>query len=132
MPTSLRLTIAGRQFVAMLDDGPTVERLLAQLPLRGTVRRWGAEVALVIDLGCPLEPHARNRLVAGEVAYWPVGATLSFFCGATPLTATGSDQPVAASAVTPIGRVDDPTGLVRYAESGMELRLEIEGDSRVQ
>lgn len=125
MPTPVRVSIGDREFRARFDDSATAQQLIALLPLRGNVRRSGDEVAIETAFVGSLEPTARNRLRVGEIAYWPPGQTVSFFCGPTPLSPGDSDHPIAASAVNPIGEIDDPVEFAACAAPGLELRVEL-------
>jgi len=110
------------EMLATLNDSPTAERLWDALPIESTVNTWGQEIYFSIPLQCDLESNARDRMEIGEIAYWPTGSAFCIFFGKTP--ASKSDEPRAASPVTPLGRCEGDVKVFRQVREGDTIRLE--------
>ncbi|WP_137285397.1 cyclophilin-like fold protein [Halorussus salinisoli] len=91
------------------DDAPaTRDALAAALPVAGDATRWGDELYFSVPVDMPAE-NARETVPVGAVAYWPPGNALCLFWGPTP--ASTDDQPRAASPVTVVAELEDPSPL---------------------
>jgi len=107
---------------AELNDSTTAEAIRRELPITGSVNRWGEEIYFRIPVSCDLEQGARDVLELGEVGYWPPGRAFCIFFGRTPVSAPGEIR--AASAVTVVGRVlGDPKNFLKVLD-GETIRLE--------
>lgn len=92
-----------------IEANPETRRAIgAALPLAGDAARWGDELYFGTDVDVPAEETALEVPV-GTLAYWPEGNAVCIFWGATPASTT--DTPRAASPVSPIAHLDDPTPL---------------------
>lgn len=112
---SLRLT-------AELNDSATAQAIVAALPIRGRGNRWGDEIYFKIPVQQGEADDARADMAVGELAYWPPGQAFCIFFGKTPVSS--GDQPRAASACNPVGRIlGDPTPL-RSVPDGSLVVLE--------
>jgi uncharacterized protein len=67
-----------------LGEGPTAEALWVTLPFESRASLWGEEIYFPIALSAEGEPHAREEVEVGTVAYWPPGDALCLFFGPTP------------------------------------------------
>lgn len=117
----IRITAGDIEAFAVLNDGPTADRIWDALPLEARARRWGEEIYFRVPVDCPPEPSAREEMAVGEIAYWPPGSAFCIFFGPTPAS-TGS-QPRAASPVTPLGRVERDAAFASVPP-GAPVRLE--------
>ena len=118
----IRITTGTIEMLATLNDAPTAERIWDALPIDSTVNTWGQEIYFSIPIQCDLGPEARDRMEIGEVAYWPTGSAFCVFFGKTP--ASKSDEPRAASPVSPIGRCEGDVKVFRQVREGDTIRLE--------
>ncbi len=121
MPT-LRITAGEVTVSAQLNDSPTARLLWDALPIDGKANRWGDEIYFSIPVDADEESDARAAVEVGEIAFWPPGNAFCIFWGPTP--ASRGDQPMAASPVNVLGKIDgDATQFGRVA-SGARVRLE--------
>jgi hypothetical protein len=98
------IELGERQVEAELADTPTVQAIVAALPIEGQANRWGGEIYFSIPVDAELEPEARDVVEPGELAYWPPGRAFCIFFGPTPVSA--GQEPRAASAVNVVGGVE--------------------------
>ena len=121
MPTPITIRIGAVELNAELNDSTSAKAVLERLPLEVSMSRWGEEY--YGGCGIAVEPadDARDLMEVGEIALWPPGKALCIFFGPTP--ASDGDEPRAASAVNPIGRLTcDPTPLKGL---GPSIRAEV-------
>lgn len=126
-PRKVKLTIAGLELAADLDDSETATALLERLPLRVSMTRWGDEYYGDIGkkLGVRPAPDAREEMAVGELAFWIPGNALCIFFGPTP--ASDGDEPRAASAVNPVGRILGDATVLRKLGRSVELEVTLAG-----
>lgn len=106
----LRITVGDVTLTASwTDEAPdTRDAFAAALPVAGDATRWGDELYFSVPVDVPAE-NARETVPVGTVAYWPRGNALCLFWGPTP--ASTDDQPRAASPVTVVAELEDPSPL---------------------
>ena len=122
MPTPLTMTTGSLTLAAELNDSPTARVLLSLLPLEIDMSRWGDEYYGDCGIDVELSEEARDVMEIGELAVWPVGSALCIFFGPTPMSQ--GNEPRAASAVNPVGKLlDDPQPLKALSPS---IRVRIE------
>ncbi|MCU4972493.1 hypothetical protein OB955_07050 [Halobacteria archaeon AArc-m2/3/4] len=114
------------------DDAPeTRDAVAAALPLKGDAIRWGDELYVEMETPVDVDPNAENaqtEVPAGSIAYWPTGNALCLFWGPTP--ASVGEEPRAASPVSVVAQVTDPSSLSELEdESGASMRLEPADDT---
>jgi len=110
MPKQITIEMESETLKAELNDSATAQALAEKLPLTVSMSRWGDEYYGSCGLDAALGDGARDVMEVGELAYWPTGDALCIFFGPTPVSM--DDEPRAASAVNPLGRLlDDPTPL---------------------
>ncbi|NIA07814.1 MAG: hypothetical protein GWP14_09330 [Actinobacteria bacterium] len=111
------------ELIAELNDSPSVQALVDILPLELRMSRWGDEYYGDCGLDVKEEPQARTLMKVGELAVWPPGSALCIFFGSTP--ASTGDEPVAASKVNPIGRVNSQLEPLKKLGSSIKVRVEL-------
>lgn len=120
----ITITIESEQYEAELDEElapATIEQITAALPIEATANTWGEEIYFTIPVdAAPENPVETVRV--GDLAYWPEGSAFCIFFGKTPMSAS-EEQIVPASAVNPIGRIDECEGLKKYS-GGETVRIE--------
>ncbi|MEM2902027.1 MAG: cyclophilin-like fold protein [Candidatus Bathyarchaeia archaeon] len=99
----------------------TVKAILAALPLRSKVNRWGDEVYFTIPVSLG-EENAQREVEVGDLGYWPEGKCFCIFFGRTPVS--DGDKPVAASPVNVFGKVRGDPSIFRKAKRGETIRVE--------
>jgi hypothetical protein len=88
---------------ARLNDSPTAQELLKQLPIEGRVNTWGEEIYFEIPVNMPQEPDAQEILSVGDLGYWPMGQAFCIFFGPTPVST--DERPRAFSPVNILGKI---------------------------
>lgn len=121
MPT-LRITVGPVTASAELTDSPTARLLWDALPIDGKANRWGDEIYFSIPLDADEEPDARAEVEVGTIAFWPPGNAFCIFWGPTP--ASSGRQPVAASPVNVMGKIEGDATAFDRVSSGAQVRLE--------
>ena len=118
----IRITAGSVSLDAVLHDTPTVDVLLAALPIEGRANIWGDEIYFDIGLNAAPESDARANVAVGELGYWPPGNAFCIFYGRTP--ASTGEEPMAASPVNILGEVIDDATLFKSVRNGEPVRLE--------
>ncbi len=119
----IKIQVGEEVFDATLDEQcapDTVRKILAALPIEATARTWGEEIYFSIPVDANLE-NGVDTVRAGDLGYWPDGSAFCIFFGMTPVT-TSPDEIKPASAVTPIGRIDNAEGLKQHG-AGETVRI---------
>jgi hypothetical protein len=118
----IRITAGTVSVAAELNDSPTAAAVFDALPIEASGNRWGDEIYFSIPVKQKKAPDAREDMAVGELAYWPPGNAFCIFFGPTP--ASAGDQPRAASAVNPIGRVLDDVEALKSVPDGATVLIE--------
>ncbi len=74
---------------ARLLATPTADRIWERLPIYATAERWGASVHCETVVESGREPGARQRITAGEIAFWTEEDRIIIGFGATPIASAG-------------------------------------------
>lgn len=122
MSHPIRIKAGEVSLIAELDDSATAKAIVDALPIQASGNRWGKEIYFSIPVEQELESDARAEMQVGELGYWPPGKAFCIFFGRTP--ASTGDQPRAASAVNPIGRVLDDVTALKGVSDGTEVWIE--------
>jgi hypothetical protein len=115
----IRILIGDEVFDATLDEQSapdTVRKILNALPIEATANTWGEEIYFCIPVDTDLE-NGVETVSVGDLGYWPDGSAFCIFFGKTPLT-TSLDEVKPASAVSPIGRIENVETLKRQGLGG--------------
>ena len=121
--TRIRITVGDEEFDATLteESAPqTVAAILAALPIEAEARTWGEEIYFEIPVSMPPE-NAVETVRVGDLGYWPSGECFCLFYGKTPMTES-LDAVRPASAVNPIGRIENPERLKGHS-AGETVRI---------
>jgi len=108
----IKIQVGDEEFDAALTEGTapeTVSRILAALPIESTAKTWGEKIYFEIPVSMGKE-NAVDTVGKGDLGYWPEGECFCIFFGKTPMT-TSEDEIKPASAVNPIGRIENPDAL---------------------
>ncbi len=98
---------------AILYATPTAEKVWAALPCTSTANTWGEEIYFEIPVQVG-EENGVETVSKGDLGYWSAGACFCLFFGKTPMTRS-EDAIKPASAVNPIGRVENPDALKKHS-----------------
>ena len=106
----------------VLDDSEASKRVANLGPFTSRVNLWGDEIyfELPADLGIKGE---RREVEVGTIAYWPDGNSLCIFFGPTPMSR--DDQPVAYTAVKPLGKITAGLELLKRVSEGEKVEVNV-------
>ncbi len=121
MPT-LRISAGPVTALAELNDSPTARLIWDALTIDGKANRWGDEIYFAIPVDADEEPNAVAGVEVGTIAFWPPGNAFCIFWGPTP--ASRGLQPMAASPVNVLGKIDGDASQFDRVASGARVRLE--------
>jgi hypothetical protein len=107
---------------ARLNDSPTAQELLKQLPIEGQVNTWGEEIYFEIPVNMPQEPDAQEILSVGDLGYWPMGQAFCIFFGPTPVST--DERPRAYSPVNVLGTILGDSEALKSIKNQEIVRLE--------
>lgn len=119
----IKIQVGDEEFAATLDEQSapeTVRKILDALPIETTASTWGEEIYFSIPVDAALENGVETVRV-GDLGYWPDGSAFCIFFGKTPVTAS-LDEIKPASAVTPIGRIENAEKLKKHS-AGETVRI---------
>lgn len=122
---SIAITVGNEEFDAELDEerAPNTVAVIAQaLPVEGRAQTWGDEIYFTISVSAELE-NGVETVSVGDIAYWPQGNAFCIFYGKTPMS-QDEEEIVPASAVTPLGRIQNPDRLKQHT-SGETVTVEL-------
>jgi hypothetical protein len=117
------ILVGDEGFDATLDEQSapeTVRRILDALPIEAKASTWGEEIYFSIPVDATLE-NGVETLRVGDLGYWPDGSAFCIFFGKTPVTKS-LDEIKPASAVTPIGRIENAEELKKHS-AGETVRI---------
>lgn len=103
---TLEFSELGEKVKIELDDSQspkTVHAIIASLPIRVAINRWGDELYTDETPIKAEEENPRSAVGLMDVVYWPEGSALCFFYGPTPISKQGKILPY--SPVNIIGRI---------------------------
>lgn len=107
---------------ATLGDTECARRIYELLPLEVSFSVWGDEFYFRIPLDMPLDETATVQVRVGDIGFWPPGNALAIFFGPTPLSS--GEDPVPASEVNLVGRLEDDPRILAYLKVEEKIRLE--------
>lgn len=103
----------------ILND--TGKAIYSNLPIAGTVNRWGEEIYFSIPVEIERAPDAREVVEVGELGYWPDGSAFCIFFGKTP--SSRGDEIRAASPVNIFGNIVGDARVFLDIEAGSEISI---------
>jgi hypothetical protein len=106
---------------AELNDSPTSNALLDQLPIEGISQIWGDEIYFSTSILSENDEWAKETVELGDVAFWPPGNAVCLFFGPTPMSEPGEIRP--ASPTNIMGKLSGDLGLLRNISAGTNLRV---------
>ncbi|HSV31502.1 MAG TPA: cyclophilin-like fold protein [Atribacteraceae bacterium] len=112
---------AGIEVAVELETSPLSEKIQKGLPVSARVDTWGKEIYFEIPVRSDIV-NPQETVRPGDVAYWPQGACLCFFFGATPASRT-PDEIRPASPVEVIGRIKGDVKILETIPSGTRVEV---------
>lgn len=112
----IRLTFSGGETVAVLEDNPTTQSLLAQLPITVTFDDFaGAEKIAYLpeDLSTQDAPKGDDPQIGDVACYGPWGNLVFYY----------KDQPY-ANGIIPMGRIESGLEKLSAMDAGFEVTIE--------
>ncbi len=107
-------------FYVKFNENPTAQDIAKNLPIQGTVKKWGDEI--YFDTGIKAASNDETLDVnVGDVAYWPEGKSICVFYG--PTQASVGDKPVPASPVVIIGKTFASSDELREIKEDEEISV---------
>ncbi len=110
------------ELYVIFDNTDTARAVYDALPLETSFNVWGDEFYFEVPVAMDLDPTATTSVKAGDIGYWPPGRALAIFFGPTPMS-TG-DDPVPASEVNIVGRIEGDATLLRGEKDASSLLIE--------
>ena len=117
-----RLIVGDVELDLVFDDTETARAVYDALPLESAFNVWGDEFYFEVPVAFALDSTATTSVKAGDIGYWPPGKALAIFFGPTPMS-TG-DDPVPASEVNIVGRIEGDATLLRNVKDALSLQIE--------
>ena len=108
----IRISAGSFSVEAELNGSPTALAIWTSLPISAPANLWGEEIYFEIPVSMG-EENAVDTVRKGDLGYWPEGECFCIFFGKTPMT-TSEDEIKPASAVNPIGRIENPDALKKH------------------
>ncbi len=112
MGCSIRLSCAGVEDTATLNDSSTARKVAAALPISSSARIWGQEVYFEVPVD-DNEDDVQAEVPSGTLAYWPPGKCFCIFFGQRP-----------ASPVNVLGMLDGDSQKWAVVQEGATVRIE--------
>ena len=106
----------------VFEDTETARAVYEALPVETVFNVWGDEFYFDVPVSMELDATATTSVKAGDIGYWPPGKVHAVFFGPTPMS-TG-DDPVPASEVNIVGRIEGDATLLRKVKDASFLQLE--------
>ena len=122
MPVKIRITIKDLILDGVLSETPCAQSMAKALPIVASPSEWGDEFYFEIPVSAPLDETATTSVRIGDIGYWPPGRALAIFFGPTPMST--ADDPVPASAVNLVGRIEGDATVLRKAKGAREIRID--------
>ena len=117
-----KLTAGSVELDVEFDDTETARAVYDALPLESAFNVWGDEFYFEVPVAFDLDSTATTSVKVGDIGYWPPGKALAIFFGPTPMS-TG-DDPVPASEVNIVGRINGDATLLRKAKDASSIKIE--------
>jgi hypothetical protein len=121
MPKKIKITVAGVEVLAELNDTETAGAIYKKLPLEVKGEFWGDEI--FCDIGFAMDSEDPRELVQeGDLGYWPPGNAFCIFYGPTPSSREGEIRPY--SPVNAIGKVLGDAKVLKAVKDASKVRIE--------
>ena len=119
--TKIKLTFGTQSFTAVLENTPTVKKLLAALPVESEVETWGEEIYFDVGVQAELEPNATDVVDPGTVCFWVQGNSLAIPFGRTP--ASRGDESRLVTKVNILGKLEGDAKQLKDVKAGDSVKI---------
>jgi len=117
-----RILVGSVELDVSFNDTETARAVYDSLPVETGFNVWGDEFYFDVPVNMELDDTATTSVKAGDIGYWPPGGALAIFFGPTPMS-TG-DDPVPASEVNMVGRIEGDATLLRKVKDAPSIKIE--------
>ncbi|MFW6195910.1 MAG: cyclophilin-like fold protein [Thermoplasmatota archaeon] len=121
MTTDILIKVGEVKLKGELTDTSCAKSIAERLPIETEFQVWGDEFYFPVGVDMFLDDTSKAKVSVGTIGYWPPGQAMAIFFGPTP--ASDDDEPVAASEVNIIGKVEDAQRLKKVKDAG-KIRVE--------
>jgi hypothetical protein len=122
MDMRVRISAGDVEHEAVLWDTECARAIYDALPIETAFNTWGDEFYFEVPVNLELDETATTSVQVGHIGYWPPGRALAIFYGPTP--ASQRDEPVPASEVNLVGKIEGDAKLLKRAENAGSIRIE--------
>jgi hypothetical protein len=119
----IRISWSQGEVTALLNDTPTVRRLMDALPCESDAHTWGDEVYFSVPVETELEPDAKQVVDPGTVCFWVEGQSLAIPFGPTPISQ--DDECRLVTEVNILGGLEDDPVRLGSVSDGEMMRVEV-------
>ncbi len=116
----IRIVVGKHELSAILNEKETAQAIVSALPIEFHGNTWGDEIYGAIPVAAGMD-NGTMRTQVGDLAFWPPGNAFCIFYGPTP--ASVDENPVPASEVILVGRIEGDATILRGVTAG-PVRLE--------
>ncbi len=116
------MTVGGVEVDVEFFDSACAESIYDLLPIETSFDTWGDEFYFRIPFKGDLDDTATTQVKVGDIGYWPPGSALAIFFGPTPASTSG--DPVPASEVNLVGRINGDAKLLKKAADAKGIKIE--------
>ena len=121
MTTKILIKVGDVELEGKLTDTSCAISIAEKLPIETDFQVWGDEFYFPVGVEMFLDDTSKAEVSVGTIGYWPPGQAMAIFFGPTP--ASDNDEPVAASEVNIIGKIEDAERL-RQVKDADKIRVE--------
>ncbi len=121
MTTDILIKVEDVELKGELTDTSCARSIAEKLPIETEFQVWGDEFYFPVGVDMFLDDTSKAEVSVGTIGYWPPGKAMAIFFGPTP--ASDNDEPVAASEVNIIGKVEDAERLKEVKDTE-KIRVE--------
>ena len=119
----IKITSGEVSMEAEINQSPTAQSVVENLPVEGQANKWGDEIYFEIPVRMEQDAEASQNLAVGELGYWPVGHAFCIFFGPTPVST--DERPRAYSPVNILGRLLGDPLLFKSVKDGDRVRIDL-------
>jgi len=122
MERKIKISSGEVEVFALLSDSITADKIWAALPFKEGAHVWGDEIYFTVPVNTGIEKEALEVVLNGDLGFWPTGAAVCIFFGATPISREGEIRP--ASAVNVFGKIQGDTSVLKKVLPGNLVLVE--------
>lgn len=123
MTTNILIKVGDVELKGELTDTSCARSIAEKLPIETEFQVWGDEFYFPVGIDMYLDDTSKAKVSVGTIGYWPPGKAMAIFFGPTP--ASDNDEPVAASEINIIGKIENAEKL-RKVKDADKIRVEIQ------